>query len=84
MTVEEGALDRLEEALRHKFEDRELLKLALMHRSYASEAGLTESYERLEFLGDAVLQLAVTTYLYGAYPDLAEGEITALLSGLDT
>ncbi len=46
-----------------------------MHRSYGAEKGITESYERLEFLGDAVLQLAVTDYLYEAYPQLAEGEM---------
>ena len=73
--VGDAALDRLEQELRHRFEDRELLVLALMHRSYASEAALDDSYERLEFLGDAVLQLAVTNHLYLEYPELAEGEM---------
>ncbi len=51
------------------------IDLALTHRSYAAEHDLDISYERLEFLGDAVLQLAVTRYLYDEYPALAEGEM---------
>lgn len=68
-------LEALQAALRHEFSDPDLLRLALVHRSYAAEAESPESYERLEFLGDAVLQLAVTRYLYDAYPELAEGEM---------
>lgn len=66
---------KVEAALGHRFEDRELLELALLHRSAAAEAGREGSYERLEFLGDAVLQLVVTHYLFEAYPDLAEGKM---------
>jgi len=65
----------LEADLGHTFRDTDLADLALMHRSYAAEHGLEVSYERLEFLGDAVLQLAVTRHLYDEYPDLAEGEM---------
>jgi len=65
----------LERALGYTFADADLADLALMHRSYAVEHGLGISYERLEFLGDAVLQLAVTRHLYDEYPDLAEGEM---------
>lgn len=65
----------LEAAIGHRFEDRQLLRLALLHRSAAAESGREESYERLEFLGDAVLQLVITHYLYDAYPDLAEGKM---------
>ncbi len=68
-------LERLEAALGHRFEDRGLLRRALIHRSYAAEQDLAESYERLEFLGDAVLQLAITNHLYLEYPDMAEGEM---------
>lgn len=75
MTPLDAALERLEEALGHRFEDRSLLRRALIHRSYAAEQDLAESYERLEFLGDAVLQLAITNHLYIEYPDLAEGEM---------
>ena len=65
----------LQRALGHEFADPALLDLALMHRSHSAEHEVDESYERLEFLGDAVLQLAVTHYLYRAYPDLPEGEM---------
>jgi ribonuclease-3 len=65
----------LEMAFGHRFADADLLDLALQHRSYAAELRTDRSYERLEFLGDAVLQLAVTDYLYESYPDLAEGEM---------
>ena len=68
-------VDALQEALGHKFADVKLLELALLHRSYSAEARSEGSYERLEFLGDAVLQLAVTDYLYRAFPELAEGEM---------
>ncbi len=65
----------LEQTIGHSFSDPGLARLALTHRSYAAEHGLDVSYERLEFLGDAVLQLAVTRHLYDVYGDLAEGEM---------
>jgi ribonuclease III len=52
-----------------------LLDLALTHRSYAYEHGETVHNERLEFLGDAVLQLAVTEQLYATHPTLPEGDL---------
>lgn len=61
--------------LGYHFDSEELVTLALTHRSYAAEQGLDVSYERLEFLGDAVLQLIVTRYLYDKYGRLAEGEM---------
>ena len=75
MTDGDDPVARLEKELGYTFEDRELLRLALVHRSYAAEQEIDESYERLEFLGDAVLQLAVTHYLYKTYTELAEGEM---------
>jgi ribonuclease-3 len=65
----------LQASIGHRFADTAHLELALLHRSHAAESGSDESYERLEFLGDAVLQLAVTDYLYREYADLAEGEM---------
>jgi len=56
--------------------------MALTHRSYAAEQGLDVSYERLEFLGDAVLQLVVTRYLYDTYEELAEGEMAKVRAGV--
>ncbi len=58
--------------------DVQLFQLALTHRSYAYEAGQIPHNERLEFLGDAVLQIVVTDHIYREYPDLAEGELAKL------
>jgi ribonuclease-3 len=65
----------LEQDLGHTFGDPELLDLALTHRSVSSEDNSHPDNERLEFLGDAVLQLAVTDYLYAKFPKLAEGSL---------
>ena len=62
-------------ALGYEFKQEGLADLALTHRSFAAEHDLDVSYERLEFLGDAVLQLVVTRHLYDTYRDLAEGEL---------
>ncbi len=75
MSADDDRVVELQEALGFQFEDVTLLELALLHRSYAAEHELVESFERLEFLGDAVLQLAVTHYLYDTYGALAEGEM---------
>lgn len=66
------------------FKDKELLKQAFTHRSYINEnSGLNLSHnERLEFLGDAVLELVVTDYLYRKYKDSTEGELTSIRSAL--
>ncbi len=66
------------------FKDKDLLKQAFIHRSYINEnpsAGLAHN-ERLEFLGDAVLELVVTDYLYKKYNTYTEGELTAVRSAL--
>lgn len=66
------------------FKDKDLLKQAFIHRSYINEnpnVGFSHN-ERLEFLGDAVLELIVTDFLYKKYPSYAEGELTALRSAL--
>ena len=65
----------LEEALGYQFEDRALLMRSLVHRSYLDENPDLSSNETLEFLGDAVLQLAVTDFLIHEYPDLPEGQL---------
>ena len=66
------------------FLDRALLKQAFTHRSYLNENRKTnlEHNERLEFLGDAVLELIVTAHLYEKYPTYNEGEMTSLRSAL--
>ncbi|MCH8893030.1 MAG: ribonuclease III [Chloroflexi bacterium] len=60
------------------------MRLALVHSSYCNEHALdpSQSYERLEFLGDAVLELAVSTELYLRFPDADEGELTKIRSSL--
>ncbi len=58
--------------------DADLLDLALTHRSFAYENGQIPTNERLEFLGDSVLGVVVTEYLYRSYPDLAEGQLAKL------
>lgn len=72
------SLPDLESALGHTFADRSILNLALTHRSYASEHADADNNERLEFVGDAVLQLVVTEYIYTTRPDLREGEMAKL------
>ena len=66
------------------FKNKDLLKQAFIHRSYINEnTGTSLSHnERLEFLGDAVLELIVTDFLYKKYPNYTEGELTALRSAL--
>ncbi len=66
------------------FNDLSLLRTAFTHRSYVNEhRGETiEHNERLEFLGDAVLELAVTKFLYTKYPDKTEGDLTAYRAAL--
>lgn len=67
-----------------KFNDKSLLKQAFTHRSYINENKNTklEHNERLEFLGDAVLELVVTDFLYREYPTKPEGELTTYRSAL--
>lgn len=66
------------------FKNKKLLEQAFIHRSYINESNGTKlsHNERLEFLGDAVLELIVTDYLYNKYPDCDEGELTAYRSAL--
>src|SRR6266581_8629385 len=76
--------ESLEETLSVHFENPSLLQLALTHRSYIYETageGLS-SNERLEFLGDSILALISSDYLYRAFPDLSEGELSDLRAAL--
>ena len=67
-----------------QFRDPSLFHRALVHRSYCNEHGLdaAESYERLEFLGDAVLELTISDHLYRQFPDADEGQLTKARSSL--
>ena len=66
----------LEERLGYVFKRRDLLEEALTHSSYANESGAAFCNERLEYLGDAVLELCVSEILYSDYPDYSEGDLT--------
>ena len=67
--------------LGYEFKDKSLLDAALTHLSYANETD-TESYERLEFLGDSVLQIIVSEYLYNNFKDKSSGELSKFRSHL--
>ena len=74
----------LEKKLKIKFKSKDLLTQAFVHRSYLNEnpkLGMNHN-ERLEFLGDAVLELAVTEYLFKEYPEKPEGELTSWRAAL--
>ena len=73
---------KLESIINYKFRDRTLLKNAMTHRSYAMERKISTDNQRLEFLGDAVIELIVTGYLFNLYTEKQEGELTALRSAL--
>jgi len=76
--LSDADITALEELLRHKFEDKNLLLQALIHRSFANEKPeIQGDNERLEFLGDAVLELTVATWLYQSLPLEEEGRLTA-------
>ncbi len=73
-----------EKKIKVVFKDKNLLKQSFTHRSYINENGATalSHNERLEFLGDAVLELIVTDFLFKKYPHYPEGKLTALRSAL--
>ncbi len=68
-------LEKFEENIGYSFKDKKLLRNALTHTSYANEQNVT-SNEKLEFLGDAVLEFITSEYLYKNYRHLKEGEMT--------
>ena len=71
------ALSTLEETLQYSFADRSLLETALTHTSFVKGDGKRQTHnERLEFLGDAVLDLIIGEYLFRTYPQMPEGELT--------
>ncbi len=85
MSKEEKArMKRCEKRLGYKFKHREMLKRALTHKSFANEQRLpaTEHNERSEFLGDAVLELAISHLLMERFPDFPEGELSKLRAAI--
>ena len=74
---------KFEQILNYKFSNQELLKNALTHSSYANEVhSHTGSNERSEFLGDSVLSIIVSDYIYKNFKNLPEGELTKLRASL--
>lgn len=72
----------LEETIGYRFKDAGLLKLAMSHKSHASESGSGEHNERLEFLGDSVLAAVVAHQLYVEHPKTPEGDLSKKKSSL--
>lgn len=81
-----GRIEELEELIDYKFKDKSLLKLALTHSSYGHEVMIHKhgprDNERLEFLGDAVLELVSSEYLYKLYESIPEGRLSKLRASL--
>ena len=77
-------LSRVENSLGVSFADKTLLQRALTHRSYLNENPDVpwEDNERLEFLGDAILDFVIGEYLYHRFPEMREGGLTSLRAAL--
>jgi len=75
-------LDSLEASIGVRFDDRDVLLRSLAHRSWCAENGEPESNERLEFLGDSVLGLVVTHYVFEHFPELPEGQLSEVRAGV--
>ena len=73
-------LDNLENEIGYQFKDKSLLKQALTHSSFSNEQKIRKwkNYERIEFLGDAVLELVSSDYFYRTYPEETEGNLTKM------
>ena len=69
------SIEAVEKSIGYTFKNKELLENALRHTSYAYENNVS-SNEKLEFLGDSILEFISSKYIYGKYPKLKEGEMT--------
>lgn len=77
-------IKELEQKTGYSFRDKDMLRQAMCHSSYANEhrVGQIHDNERLEFLGDAVLEVVSSDFLYHRYPKMAEGELTKLRASI--
>ncbi len=77
-------MNNLEDKLKYSFKEDSIIERAFTHSSYINESGDDgiQSYERLEFLGDAVLELAISDILYKRFPQVKEGQLTKMRSNL--
>ncbi len=82
--MNDQSITKLEKIIGLTFSNKNLLINAVTHRSYLNETHNddAQSNERLEFLGDAILQFLTSEYIYGEYPDFPEGQLTNLRSNL--
>ena len=82
--MERTAFQEFEQLIQYSFHDKKLLALALTHSAYGNEHKRErhENNERIEFLGDAALDLIVSAYIYQKFPDMPEGELTKLRAGV--
>ncbi|OGH95463.1 MAG: ribonuclease III [Candidatus Margulisbacteria bacterium GWF2_38_17] len=80
INIHNKEMHKLENLIAYEFENKKLLLTALTHSSYSNEkkAKQLENNERLEFLGDAILKLSISDYLYRNYPEYAEGIMTKI------
>jgi len=79
-----NGVKELQEVIGYSFKNEQYLTIALSHSSYVNELKVnkTDNYERQEFLGDAVLELSVSKYLFSNYKEMPEGEMTKLRASL--
>lgn len=77
-------INQLEQKMQYSFQNPQLIRQALTHSSCANEQRINKigDYERLEFLGDAVLEMVSSDYIYKMYPDMSEGKMTKLRSSI--
>lgn len=77
-------IKEIEEKIGYEFKKKELIWQALTHSSFSNEQKINKykNYERLEFLGDAVLELLSSQFFFETYPDMPEGEMTKLRSSM--
>ncbi len=77
-----NSLLKFQEISSYKFKDVFILKEALTHRSYSAEHNLKYDNQRLEFLGDSVLQIILTEHLFNLYKEFPEGQLTKIRSAI--
>ena len=76
--IDKNKVDKLEKKISYTFNDKNLLQVAVTHKSFVNEnIGYTHN-ERMEYFGDTVLQMCITEYLYKKYTDLDEGSMSSI------
>lgn len=82
--IDKSRLKAFEKNIGYSFKNKKILTQCLMHKSFSNEAGLdiSQNNERLEFLGDAVLELSISQLLMDKFPSLAEGDLSKMRAGI--